>query len=106
MAKELQGKRIAFLATNGVEDSELREPHQAVTEAGAEADVISLERGEIEGKKGSTFPVDKVVGDVEEKEYDGPSGSSATSSSRASPSASSATAAGRSSRRTSCGGES
>ena len=71
MAKELQGKRIAFLATNGVEDSELREPHKAVTEAGAEADVVSLEEGEIEGKKGSSFRVDKIVRDVEANDYDG-----------------------------------
>jgi deglycase len=71
VAKELQGKRIAFLAANGVEDSELREPHKAVTEAGAEADVVSLEEGEIEGKKGSSFRVDKVIRDVEANDYDG-----------------------------------
>ena len=71
MANELQGKRIAFLATNGVEDSELREPHKAVSEAGAEADLVSLEQGEIEGKKGSTFQVDKVVSDVDASDYDG-----------------------------------
>jgi protease I len=70
VANELQGKRIAFLATNGVEDSELREPHKAVTEAGADADVVSLEEGEIEGKKGSAFQVDKVVTDVEASDYD------------------------------------
>ena len=70
MANELQGKRIAFLATNGVEDSELREPHKAVTGAGADADVVSLEEGEIEGKKGSSFQVDKVVHDVEASDYD------------------------------------
>jgi protease I len=71
VANELQGKRIAFLATNGVEDSELREPHKAVIQAGADADVVSLEQGEIEGKKGSTFEVDKVVHDVEADDYDG-----------------------------------
>ena len=70
MANELQGKRIAFLATNGVEDSELREPHKAVTGAGADADVVSLEEGEIEGKKGSSFQVDKVVNAVEAGDYD------------------------------------
>jgi protease I len=70
VANELQGKRIAFLATNGVEDSELREPHKAVTGAGADADIVSLEEGEIEGKKGSSFQVDKVVHDVEASDYD------------------------------------
>ena len=71
MANELQGKRIAFLATNGVEDSELREPYKAVTEAGAVADVVSLEQGEIEGKKGTTFKVDKLVSEVDASDYDG-----------------------------------
>ena len=70
MANELQGKRIAFLATNGVEDSELREPHKAVTGAGADTDIVSLEEGEIEGKKASSFQVDKVVHDVEASDYD------------------------------------
>jgi protease I len=42
-----------------------------VTEAGAEADVVSLEEGEIEGKKGSSFRVDKVIRDVEANDYDG-----------------------------------
>ena len=70
MANELQGKRIAFLATNGVEDSELREPHKALTGAGADADIVSLEAGEIEGKKGSTFEVDNVVHGVDASDYD------------------------------------
>jgi protease I len=71
MADELQGKRVAFLATDGVEDSELREPKKAVTEAGADADVVSIKEGEIEGKKGSTFKVDKLVRDVDASDYDG-----------------------------------
>ena len=71
MATELQGKTIAFLATDGVEDSELREPKKAVTEAGAEAHVVSIKEGEIEGKKGSTFKVDKLVRDVDASDYDG-----------------------------------
>jgi protease I len=71
MADELQGKTIAFLATDGVEDSELREPKNAVTEAGAEADVVSIKEGEIEGKKGTTFKVDKLVRDVDASDYDG-----------------------------------
>ena len=71
MAGELKGKRIAVLATNGVEDSELREPHKAVTDAGADADVVSLEEGEIEGKKGTKFKVDKLVTEVDASDYDG-----------------------------------
>jgi protease I len=71
VANELQGKRIAFLATDGVEDSELREPKKAVTEAGADAEIVSIKEDEIEGKKGSTFKVDKLVRDVDASDYDG-----------------------------------
>ena len=71
MANELQGKTIAFLATDGVEDSELSEPWKAVNEAGAEAELISIKDGHIEGKKGTTFHVDKIVRDVDASDYDG-----------------------------------
>ena len=71
MANELQGKTIAFLATDGVEDSELSEPWKAVSEAGAEAELISIKDGHIEGKKGTTFHVDTVVRDVDGSDYDG-----------------------------------
>jgi protease I len=71
VADELQGKRIAFLATDGVEDSELREPKKAVEQAGAKADVVSIKEGEIEGKKGTTFRVDTLVRDVDASAYDG-----------------------------------
>jgi protease I len=47
MAQELTGKRIAFLATEGVEQVELEQPLRAVREAGAEADLIDLEAGEL-----------------------------------------------------------
>jgi protease I len=71
VANELQGKTIAFLATDGVEDSELSEPWKAVSEAGAEAELISIKDGHIEGKKGTTFHVDTVVRDVDGSDYDG-----------------------------------
>lgn len=71
MANELQGKTIAFLATDGVEDSELSEPWKAVSMAGAEAELISIKDGHIEGKKGTTFHVDKIVSDVDASDYDG-----------------------------------
>jgi protease I len=70
VANELQGKTIAFLATDGVEDSELAKPWKAVTEAGAEAQLISIKDGEIEGKQG-TFKVDKLVSDVNAGDYEG-----------------------------------
>jgi protease I len=72
VANELQGKTIAFLATDGVEDSELTEPWKAVTEAGAEAHLISIKQGEIHGKKESgTYKVDKLARDVDVADYDG-----------------------------------
>ena len=75
MANELQGKKIAFLAADGVEQVELTEPLRAVTAAGAEAELVSLEGGEIQGfdhlDKGETFQVDRAVSEVSADEYDG-----------------------------------
>ena len=73
MANELQGKTIAFLATDGVEDSELTEPWKAMTEAGAEAHLVSIKKGEIHGKteKSGTYTVDRLVADVDAGDYDG-----------------------------------
>jgi protease I len=46
--RELTGKRIAFIFTDGVERSELLEPLQAVREAGADVTLISPKPGEIQ----------------------------------------------------------
>lgn len=76
MADELQGKKIAIIATDGVEQSELEEPREAVENAGAETELISLEEGEIQAmnsdiNKGDTFDVDKVITDADVGDYDG-----------------------------------
>jgi protease I len=76
MAGELEGKRIAIIATHGVEQVELEDPREAVENAGAETDLISLEEGEIQAMngdidKGDTFEVDKTIADVEVADYDG-----------------------------------
>jgi protease I len=75
VAGELQGKTIAFLATDGVEQIEYTEPRKAVEQAGGTAHLISLESGEIQGfnhlDKGDIFPVDKAVAEVSAEEYDG-----------------------------------
>ena len=69
MATELKGKRIAFLVTEGVEQVELTEPLEAVREAGADAELISLETGEVQAfnhlDKGDTFKVDTAVADAD-----------------------------------------
>ena len=49
MATDLKGKRIAFLFTNGVEQAELTQPLEAVRNAGAEADLVSLDDDDVAG---------------------------------------------------------
>jgi len=75
MEKSLEGKKIAFLATDGVEQVELTRPWDAVREAGAETTLVSLEPGSIQGfnhlDKGDTFTVDATVDGVSASEFDG-----------------------------------
>lgn len=76
MSDQLQGKRIAFLMANeGVEQVELTEPLQGVVDAGARAELLAPEPGEVQAfnhlDKGDTFPVDRVIGDADPSEYDG-----------------------------------
>jgi len=47
MASELQGRRIAILAADGVEQVELEQPRQAVIDAGVQVDLLSISDGEI-----------------------------------------------------------
>lgn len=75
MANELQGKKIAFLAADGVEQVELTEPWKAVEQAGGEPELISIHSGEIQAfnhlEPGDTFPVDKEVAEADPADYDG-----------------------------------
>ncbi|MFX0595112.1 type 1 glutamine amidotransferase domain-containing protein [Melissospora conviva] len=75
MTKSLQGKRIAFLATDGVEEVELTEPAKAVRAAGGEVDLVALRPGSIQAfnhlDKSSTYDVDVTVGDADPQRYDG-----------------------------------
>ncbi len=75
MANELQGKKIAFLATDGVEQVELTQPWQAIKDAGAEVNLVSLESGQIQGfnhlDKADTFTVDITVDDANASDYHG-----------------------------------
>ncbi|HEX9094113.1 MAG TPA: type 1 glutamine amidotransferase domain-containing protein [Coriobacteriia bacterium] len=74
MADRLQGKRVAFLATDMVEQVELTEPWKAVEEAGGTPELVSLEEGEIQGfdhyDKADTFKVDKTVEEARAADYD------------------------------------
>ncbi len=75
MANELQGKKIAFLAADGVEQVELTEPWQAIKDAGGEPELLSIAAGEIQAfnhlDHGDTFPVDTEVADANAADYDG-----------------------------------
>jgi protease I len=70
----LSGKRIAFLATDGVEQVELTEPWTAVQQAGGQAVLVSLHRGKIQGvhhdEKGDIFKVDQSIGQANAEDYD------------------------------------
>jgi protease I len=75
MATELKNKRVAFLATDGVEEIELTEPWKAVKQAGGEVELVSLEAGMIQGfnhfDKGNKLSVDKTVDEASPSDYDG-----------------------------------
>ncbi len=72
---KLDGKKIAFLFTDGVEQVELEKPAEAVKEAGGEVDYISLEAGEVQGfnhlDHGDKISVDKKVSEASADDYDG-----------------------------------
>ena len=75
MAQQLRGKKIAVLATDGVEQIELTEPVKALEEAGAEVDVVAPKAGEIQGfnhyDKGDRIPVDVALSQADESRYEG-----------------------------------
>jgi protease I len=74
MAGELDGKTIAFLATEGVEQVELTEPWKAVQDAGGKPELLSLEPGAVQAfnhlDKADTFPVDHTVTEADAGRYD------------------------------------
>jgi len=75
MADELQGKTVAFLATDGVEQVELTEPWKAVEQAGGTPRLVSLQPGEVQAfnhlDKADTFPVDETADGADVAAYDG-----------------------------------
>ncbi|GIE81189.1 peptidase C56 PfpI [Actinoplanes philippinensis] len=70
----IKGKRVAFLATDGVEEIEYTEPRKAVETAGGRAELISLKDGEIQAvnhmDKAGTYRVEKTVRDADPEQYD------------------------------------
>ena len=73
--EKLQGKKIAFIATDMVEEVELTKPWEAVKEAGGEPELISIETGEIQAfnhyDKSKTYKVDKDFSSARVDDYDG-----------------------------------
>jgi protease I len=75
MTGRLDGKRVAFLVANeGIEQAELEEPWRAVTEAGAEAELIAPEPGEAQAfhhlDPGDRFRVDRTTAEATVGDYD------------------------------------
>jgi protease I len=75
MADELRNLKIAILATDGVEQVELEQPRQAVSDAGAQTTLLSLDDGEIQAMNSDinpadAFAVDGKVSDASIDDYD------------------------------------
>jgi deglycase len=75
MTDQLSGRKVAILAADGVERVELEKPRQAVEEAGASTELLSIHDGEIAARNNDledagTFPVDRLVSDASVDDYD------------------------------------
>jgi len=74
MDKNLQGKRVAILATNGFEQSELLEPRKALDAQGAKTQVVSPEKQSIKGWNeknwGEEVPVDLALDSADAADFD------------------------------------
>jgi protease I len=74
MENKLNNKKVAVVITNGFEESEFVEPVRVLKAEGATVEVISLKKGKVMSWNnknwGSEFEVDKVIDDVDSKDYD------------------------------------
>ncbi|MET0766079.1 MAG: type 1 glutamine amidotransferase domain-containing protein [Aeromicrobium sp.] len=75
MTGALDGRRVAILAADGVERVELEQPRDALQDAGAHTEIVSIDRGEIQARDNDlvdagTFPVNRLVDDVSVDDYD------------------------------------
>lgn len=66
----IDGTKVAFLATDGFEDSELVSPWRAITDAGGEAKLVSPSDESITGVKGHAQAVDIEVKDAAVEDFD------------------------------------
>lgn len=74
MSGVLEGRRIAFLATDGVEQVELTAPWEVVHQAGGTPELVSLREGQIQGfnhlDKADRFQVDLIVSEIDTDHFD------------------------------------
>ena len=74
MARQLDGKKVAILVTDGFEQVEMTKPREALDEAGAETKIVSLKPGKIQGMhhadKGDKFDVDLTLDVARPEEFD------------------------------------
>ena len=70
----LKGRKVAILATDGVEQVELEEPRRALDAAGAVTHLISPKQDSIQAmnhdERGARIPVDRLLGEVRSGDYD------------------------------------
>src|SRR5438067_9467204 len=70
----LKGMRVAILATDGVEDAELKEPRKALDDAGAQTTVFAPKAGEIYSMrhhdKAARYSVDRTLDEADAAEFD------------------------------------
>jgi protease I len=71
----LDGKRVAILATDGVEEVELTAPRKAVEDAGATTEIVSISEDAIQAMNSDispsgVYPVDKLASQVSASDYD------------------------------------
>ncbi|PYS76968.1 MAG: protease [Acidobacteria bacterium] len=74
MEKKLDGKRVAILVAEGFEQVELTRPRQALDDAGAQTQIVSPAKGEVEGwnhyDKGDKFKVDVPLAEADPSDFD------------------------------------
>jgi len=74
MDKRLQGQKVAILVTDMFEEAELRDPRQALEDAGAETHVIAPHDGQIQAAnhfdKGEKYVVDLTLDEADPDDYD------------------------------------
>ena len=74
MAGKLEGKKVAILATDGVEQVELERPRRALEDAGADAQLVSPAQGKVRAWQhdhwGDELPVDVPLSSANPDDYD------------------------------------